>query len=371
RIGSINMGGTEMAQENVRAARLAGLRYVSDAMPGIRRQKSGRGFIYIGPSDRRIRNARVLRRIRALVIPPAWRNVWICPVASGHLQAVGRDTRNRKQYRYHALYREHRDRTKFDRMLAFGKELPRIRNRLSRDLRLRGLPRKKVLAAVVGLLDATSVRVGNDEYARENHSFGLTTLRNGHAQVAGDTLRLHFRGKSGQEQDVSLNDHRLAQVVKRCHYLPGYRLFEYLDDEAKRPVKIHSEDVNEYLREITRQEFTAKDFRTWTATCQALLELEAAGPPRSVTAAKRNIVAAIKKVSKKLGNRPPACRKYYIHPLVLDVYAQGSLCEPTDGRRSNGSPRGLRREELAVIDLITRLDSIASKPRRKSGASTS
>lgn len=294
----------------------------------------------------------MLRRIRSLVIPPAWTNVWICPKPTGHLQAVGRDARGRKQYRYHPLYRQHRDQTKFEHMLAFGKALPKIRRQVSRDLRLPGLPRRKVLAAVVRLLDRTSIRVGNEEYARQNNSFGLTTLRSRHVQITRTRLRFHFRGKSGQLHDIQIEDPRLARILKRTNELPGHELFMYVDDEGK-PAKISSEDVNEYIRNITGQDFTAKDFRTWAGTSLALLELEGLGVAESATAAKRNVVAAIKNVAQRLGNRPAACRKYYVHPAVLDSYTQGLLAGSMETLRPGRGACALRKEELALMKLLT------------------
>lgn len=334
------------------AATRVGLRYVTCCGPGILRRRSAKGFIYIGTNGKVLRNSRELQRIRSLVIPPAWTDVWICPSASGHLQAVGRDVRGRKQYRYHARYREVRDTTKFGHMAAFGKALPGIRKQVSRDLKLEGLPRNKVLAAVVRLLDTTSMRIGNEEYVRENNSFGLTTLRNRHVQIARRTLKFHFRGKSGQVLKVELEDHQLARIIKRCQDLPGYELFEYLDDTGK-PTKVESEDVNEYLRQITGQDFTAKDFRTWAGTSLTLLALAARGPAGSRAQAKRNIVAAIKSTSQKLGNRPPACRKYYVNPAVLDFYVQGRLCGLMEQIAPDRSPHALRREERAVAKLLS------------------
>lgn len=334
-----------------RSARLAGLRYVSDSTPGIRRRRAGNGFVFEGPSGRRVRDFKVVQRIRSLVIPPAWTDVWICPSPLGHLQAVGRDARGRKQYRYHAFYRQHRDQTKFGHIIAFGQALPRIRRRVNRDLRLPGLTRQKVLAAIVRLLDRTSIRVGNVEYARENHSFGLTTLRSRHVQITRSTLRFRFRGKSGQEHDFQIEDPRLARILKRCNDLPGHELFMYLNDEGK-PAKISSEDVNRYIHDIAGQNFTAKDFRTWAGTTLALLELQALGPAVSLSAGKRNIVAAIKAVAQRLGNRLAACRKYYVHPAVLEGYTQGLLVGLGDAVRSGKEPCALRREEMALMKLL-------------------
>ena len=339
------------APSPVKSARLAGLRYVSDSSPGIRRRRAGKGFVFTGPGARRIRDPKVIQRIRSLVIPPAWTNVWICPSSFGHLQAVGRDARGRKQYRYHAQYRQHRDQTKFEHMISFGKALPRIRRQVTRDLRHPGLPKQKVLAAVVRLLDRTSIRVGNVEYARENQSFGLTTLRSRHVQITRSKLRFHFRGKSGQEHDIQLEDPRLARILKQCNDLPGHELFMYLTDEGE-PAKVSSEDVNEYIRDIAAQDFTAKDFRTWAGSSLALLELQALGPAGSASAAKRNLVAAIKTVAQRLGNRPAACRKYYVHPAVLEGYTRGLLVGLSDEHRSSKRVCALRKEELALMKLL-------------------
>ncbi len=333
-----------------KSARLAGLHYAHSDGAGIQRRRAGKGFVFVTASGRRIRDERVLRRIRSLVIPPAWENVWICSSASGHLQAVGRDARGRKQYRYHPNYRAFRERTKFTHMLAFAQALPALRKRVRKDLNLPGLPRDKVLAAVVRLLDATSIRIGNDEYAKANHSFGLTTLWNRHVQIDGPTLRFQFRGKSGQEHDIELKDHQLARIVKRCHDLPGHELFEYLDEEGK-PAKVQSEDVNEYLRGITGEDFTAKDFRTWAGTTLSAMALEKLGDAASPAQAKKNVAEAIKFVSQRLGNRPPACRKYYVHPLVIDSYICGGLCQAM-ARRRGARASSHRHAELAVIQLL-------------------
>jgi DNA topoisomerase I len=341
------------AAESVKAAKLVGLRYVMGYEPGILRRKSGNGFVYIGTNGKVLRDSDQLQRIRSLAIPPAWKEVWICSSAYGHLQAVGRDARGRKQYRYHARYREARDRTKFGHLMAFGNALPAIRREVNHDLRLEGLPRNKVLAAVVRLLDTTCMRIGNEEYVRDNNSFGLTTLRNRHVQIAGKTLRFRFRGKSGQVHNLELADYQLARIIKRCQELPGYELFEYLDHTGK-PAKVNSEDVNGYLRGITGEEFTAKDFRTWAGTSLALLALEGLGPARSAAQAKRTITAAIKSVSQKLGNRPPACRKYYVHPVILDAYSQGHLCGLREHMIRKRSAHALRREELALLKLLSR-----------------
>lgn len=275
------------------SAKAAHLKYVAAEVPGISRQRRGKGFYYIGPDSKRARDKATLQRIRLLVIPPAWQNVWICPTADGHIQAVGRDAKGRKQYRYHTRYREVRDEAKFDRMLAFGAALPRIREQVNRDLALPGLPQRKVVAALVRLLDETCIRVGNEEYARSNHSFGLTTLRDRHAKIRGGVLRFRFQGKSNQEHDITLRDRRLARIVKRSQDLPGQDLFQYQFDNGE-PVKVTSSDVSEYLREITQEDFTAKDFRTWHGTGHMARHLAALGPAASERMIKRNIVEAVK-----------------------------------------------------------------------------
>jgi DNA topoisomerase-1 len=314
------------APDPVESARAAGLRYMSDEMPGIRRRRSGKGWTYLDPSGKPITDPEERVRINSLAIPPAWTDVWICPRANGHIQATGRDARGRKQYRYHPDWRAVRDETKFGRMIAFALALPAIRERVDRDLSLRGMPREKVLAAVVRLLETTLIRVGNDEYARANDSYGLTTLRADHVDVEGSTIHFRFRGKSGVQHDVGVRDRRLARIVERCQDLPGEELFEYLD-EAGEPRRVSSEDVNDYLREITGQDFTAKDFRTWGGTVLALFALRRMGTAGGVTESKKNVVEAVKQVAKALRNRPATCRKFYIHPAVLEAYAAGELEE--------------------------------------------
>lgn len=299
------------------------LRYVTDATPGIRRRKSGRGFTYLDQDGKSVRDSSVLARIRSIVIPPAWTDVWICPSAAGHIQATGRDARGRKQYRYHPAWHDVRGATKFDRLLVFGRSLPRLRRRVRRDLRQPGLPRDRVLALLVRLLDATGLRVGNEEYARSNGSFGLTTLRNRHARVRGSRLQLTFRGKSGVVQQVEVDDRRLARLVKRCQELPGQELFCYLDDDGG-VQSVESADVNEYLRRATGEDFTAKDFRTWAGTLLAWQFLtRAAGGGASLRQRERTIRKAVTHVASALGNTCAVCRKFYIHPAVLDAFAGG------------------------------------------------
>lgn len=337
----------ELPLDPYESAKVAGLRYVNGEGPGIRRQRDSENFTYLGTDGKPVSDEATLERIRSLVIPPAWEDVWICPLANGHLQAVGRDARGRKQYRYHPLYRAVRDATKFTRMTAFSQVLPAIRKQVEHDLRLPGLPRNKVLATVVRLLERTCIRVGNEEYARENGSFGLTTLRNNHVNIEGRTLQFHFKGKSGVVHDIELTDRRLAKIVRECQCIPGHELFTYVDDDGT-VCPVHSEHVNAYLREITGEDFTAKDFRTWNGTAQAALELEALGPCDGPTQTKKNIVAAVKSVAERLGNRPATCRKYYVHPAVLDAYTEGTLLtalqlEPNDS---------WRREEVAIMKLV-------------------
>ena len=337
----------------VEAAREAGLRYVSDEMPGIRRRRSGRGFSYADAEGRPVRDRTLLRRIRSLAVPPAWKQVWICPVANGHVQATGRDARGRKQYRYHPRWREVRDSDKYERIVAFAKALPRLRRRVDRDLGRPGLTREKVLAAVVRLLETTLARVGNEEYARDNRSYGLTTLRGRHADVNGPWVKLVFRGKGGKRHQVGLHDRRVARVVKRCQELPGQVLFQYEEDGEER--QVDSGDVNEYLREASGQDFTAKDFRTWAGTvlaARALQELEAFD---SQAQAKRNVVSAIESVAGLLGNTTSVCRKCYVHPAVIDSYLDGSMLMTLKRRAEEEMRSGvgsLRPEEAAVLALL-------------------
>ncbi len=338
---------------SIEAAQAAGLRYVNDTMPGIRRRRSGKGFTYIDPSGRVIRDPVIVARIRSLAIPPAYTDVWICPTANGHIQATGRDARGRKQYRYHARWREVRDETKFGRMLAFAAALPKIRARLERDLERPGLPREKVLATVVRLLESTCIRIGNDEYARTNNSYGLTTLRDKHVEVNGAELRFAFRGKSGKTHSCGITDRRIARIVARCQALPGEELFQYMDDSGTRQA-IGSGDVNDYLREITGEDFTAKDFRTWAGTILAVRALSELGSAETEKAAKSNVVQAIDQVAERLNNTRAVCRKYYVHPTVLESYVAGKMDAMLKAPSSNGTaPRGLSAEEKAVFRLLT------------------
>ena len=345
---------TEPLTDPVESAKAAGLRYVTDTMPGIRRKRAGKHFSYRGPDGKPIRDPDELRRIKALAIPPAWTDVWICPTPTGHLQATGRDAKGRKQYRYHPRWREVRDEAKYERMIAFGEALPLIRERTERDLARPGLPREKVLAAVVRLLETTLIRVGNEEYARQNRSFGLTTMRDRHVKIEGAKLRFQFRGKSGKQHTIGLNDRRLARLVRRCQELPGQELFQYLDEDGQ-PHPVESADVNDYLRQITGRDFTAKDFRTWAGTVLAARALQEFEAFDSATQAKKNLVRAIEGVAERLGNTPSICRKCYVHPAVLDTYLEGALIETLQERveqELSEALQGLRAEEAAVLALL-------------------
>jgi DNA topoisomerase I len=339
------------------SAEVAGLRYVNDTrMPGFRRIGRDKRVRYVDPNGRTVSDRDVLQRIKTLAIPPAWRDVWICPHPLGHLQATGRDARGRKQYRYHPKWREIRDEVKYGRLIAFSAALPKIRKRTTVDLARTGLPREKVLAAVVQLLEKTLIRVGNEEYARDNHSFGLTTMHDGHAKINGTSVRFEFRGKSGIAHSVDLRDTRLARIVKACRDLPGYELFQYVDGDGERHV-VDSADVNQYLREVSGGEpFTAKDFRTWAGTVLVARALAAMRPGAAGAAkgtAKRNVVRAIESVAKRLGNTQTVCRKCYIHPAILDAYMDGDTIATLQARTARLRRAGaLTPEESAVVTLI-------------------
>ncbi len=326
-------------------AEAAGLAYVNDHDPGLHRTRAGDEFTYTDAKGAPVRDARTLDRIKGLVIPPAWEEVWICPSPDGHIQAVGRDQRGRKQYIYHPKWRAHRDESKYGRMVAFGRALPKLRARVEEDLHLRGLPREKVLAAVVRLLELTLIRVGNDEYAKQNKHFGLTTLMNKHVRFSGAQAMFEFSGKSGVQHRTGIRDRRLAQIVRSCQELPGQRLFQYLDDDGQRHA-ISSHDVNAYIREATRGPFSAKDFRTWAATLACAQGLLEAGAPSSATDAKRKVAACVKAVAGQLGNTPTVCRSSYIHPAVIETYAQGSIAERIHGQDS----------ERALLRFLDKLD---------------
>jgi DNA topoisomerase I len=337
------------------AAKAAKLRYVSDRSRGIRRERAGDGFEYFNANGERISDEEELARIRKLAIPPAYQDVWICPFPNGHLQATGRDARGRKQYRYHPRWRAVRDEGKYGKMLIFGKALPAIRAQVESDISKRGLPREKVLAAIVRLLEGTLIRVGNEEYAKTNKSFGLTTLRSRHVRIEGGSrIRFDFRGKSGTEHHINLNDRKLAAIVRRCQELPGQELFQYLDDGGE-PHTVGSDDVNGYLREITGEEITAKDFRTWAATNLAALALQHLEAFDSQAKAKKNVLQAVEGVAKMLGNTPAICRKCYIHPAIFDGYLDGTLLETLKQRSTEklADPgHGLRAEEAAVMGFL-------------------
>jgi DNA topoisomerase I len=341
------------------AARRAGLCYVHDRQPGIRRKKRGKAFVYLGIDGKVVRDAPTLRRIQQLVIPPAWSEVWICNTPNGHIQATGRDARGRKQYRYHTRFREVRDETKYEKIFDFASALPKIRARCERDLSRPGLTREKVLAAVVCLLEQTLIRVGNEEYSRLNQSFGLTTLRDGHAKIRGASLQFEFRGKSGKQHSVAINDRRLAKIVKHCRDLPGDELFQYLAEDGTRRT-IGSADVNDYLREVTGEDFTAKDFRTFAGTVIAANALAEAGLASSATAAKKGIVGAIKNAAERLGNTPAVCRKCYVHPGIFEAYQRGRVvprvtvnCSAATQARGNLKTQ-LRADERAVLSFLKR-----------------
>lgn len=353
-------------KDSTSAARAAGLRYVHDGRAGIHREAVKDGFRYLDAHGAPVEDETTLARIKGLVIPPAWQDVWICAQANGHLQATGRDARGRKQYRYHPKWRTARDEVKYERMLKFGDALPAIRHEVDRALKLPGLPREKVLATIVYLLEATMMRVGNEEYARTNKSFGLTTLRNRHVKVDGSDVQFSFRGKSGVYHKVKVHDRRLAGIVKRTRDLPGQELFQYIDDDGETH-SVDSSDVNDYLRNITGEEYTAKDFRTWSGTVLAALALQEFKKFDSETQAKKNIVRAIESVAEKLGNTPTICRKCYVHPAVLDAYLEGA---PLDMMRERTEEKlaedlhALQPEEAAVLAMLQqRLKHEEEKPR--------
>jgi DNA topoisomerase I len=351
------------ANGNVKAAKSAGLVYVTDQTRGVRRVRRGRGFRYIDHCGRVVKGRSAIVRIARLAIPPAWKDVWICPNPKGHLQACGRDARGRKQYRYHAGWRQFRDEAKYDQMLDFAIALPALRRQIAKDLAASGLPRRKVVAAVVQLLEKTLIRVGNDEYARDNHSFGLTTMRNTHVRVSKATLRFRFKGKSGKSHDIAFNDVRLARIVRRCQDLPGHELFGYVDDDGK-VQDVGSADVNDYLREVTGQNFTAKSFRTWAATVLAACAFQDLPECRSKAQAKRNVTKAVEAVAGLLGNTAAICRKSYIHPAIVDAYFDGTL--PRTRRSRSLKPVSspvvdFQRMETAVLAWLQRLQRAAQR----------
>ena len=369
----------EAALDPVAAAKLAKLRHVSDDIPGITRHKARHGFDYRDPGGTLIGDIDTLTRIRSLVIPPAWTAVWICPFPNGHIQAVGRDQRGRKQYRYHPRWREVRDELKYGKMLIFGRVLPSIRERVEADLKRRGLPRERVLAAVVRLMEATLFRIGNTEYAKANKSYGLTTLRDRHVEIDGSHIHLDFRGKHGIRHESDIHDRRLARIVKDCRDLPGYELFQYIDEEGERHT-VDSADVNEYLREASGEEITAKDFRTWAATNLAALALQEFELFDTEAKKKKAVVGAVAKVARHLGNTPAICRRCYIHPAIFDGYLDGSLLNTLKEQTRKylaENITGLSAEEAAVAAFLSlRLGELekarkapAASPVRNSGPS--
>ena len=347
-----------------------GLRYVNDDEPGMTREKHGDEFIYKTSSGKTVRDQDALARIRSLAIPPAYTDVWICERENGHLQATGRDARGRKQYRYHPKYREHRDSRKYEHMIEFARVLPAIRARVKKDMGLSGLPRNKVIATVVALLESTLIRVGNEDYARDNKSYGLTTLREKHIDVHGSELRFQFKGKSGKNWSLKLADRRIAKVVRQCQDLPGQHLFQYVDDEGERRV-VTSADVNDYLREISDQDVSAKDFRTWAGTVLAALALREFEAFDSHTLAKKNIKAAIQRVAERLGNTPTICRKCYVHPEIVTTYLDGALANELERKAEKEFEHiaDLQPEEAAVLALIRRRLNVETG-KRKAGKST-
>jgi DNA topoisomerase-1 len=357
-----------IALEVAAAARSARLRHVGDDVPGIARRRAQSGFDYLDTSGHLIGDYDTLSRIKKLAIPPAWTDVWICPLANGHIQATGRDARGRKQYRYHPRWRETRDETKFDRMLMFSRVLPRIRKRVDADLRRHGLARERVLAAIVRLLELTLFRIGNSEYSKTNHSFGLTTLRNRHAAVTGNTIRIAFRGKSGVWNEGRVSDRRLARIVRNCRDLPGHALFQYLDEAGERHT-IDSANVNDYLREVSGEEITAKDFRTWAGTYLAAMALQELGAVASATQRRSTLVRAVEQVAKHLGNTVAVCRKCYIHPAIFDGYLDGTLTRTLDARIRAHQSRHIKdmsAEEAAVTAFLRlRLKSRPGSMRKK------
>lgn len=345
--------GSEVQQTHVAAAEAAGLTYVTDALRGITRKRVGTGWAYYAPDGTLIRDRAERRRISRLAIPPAWTEVWICPDPHGHIQATARDAKVRKQYRYHLRFRAMRDQSKFGRMLTFSQALPKLREQVEIDLALPALPRRKLLATVVRLLDKTLIRVGNDEYTKANRSYGLTTLRRHHVEVSGYTLRFEFRGKSGILHEIAVADQRLARIVQQLQDLPGHQLFKYVDEDGKRQA-IDSDDVNQYLRHVSGRDITAKDFRTWSGTMVAAQALRELGPATSERQARRNVNRALDQVAHRLRNTRAVCRKYYVHPAIIDAYHRGvAVPEPPRVRRGRFRPSAaLRREEIAVLQFL-------------------
>jgi DNA topoisomerase-1 len=348
------------------AAVLAGLHYSSPEGTGYKRTKAGDGFKYIDREGHPVKDEETAERIQSLVIPPAWENVWVNSDPTGHIQAIGWDAKGRKQYRYHPLYREVRDHVKFDRLIEFGRVLPKIRAAVRADLSARSLSRRKVTAAVVQLLEDTCIRIGNEEYERTNGSFGLTTLKNRHVTIDGSELRFRFRGKSGQSHDIVMKDSRLARIVRQCQCIAGYELFGFLDEDGN-PASISSEDVNQYLFDVTEGHFTAKDFRTWSGTCIAAEYLRQQEPAQSETQLKHTIVEAVKHVAERLGNRPATCKKFYIHPVIFSAYGDGKLLKAFDGELpiADDDIQSLKAEEAAVMVLLANSPALVIVRRRR------
>jgi len=339
------------AAESAEAAEEAGLHYISDDPPGYTRRGNNGEFEYLDTQGKRIRDEQRLLRIKRLAIPPAWTDVWICPSPTGHIQATGRDARRRKQYRYHERWRELRDENKFDRLADFVRALPKIRRRVAKDLKLRGLPRQKVLATVARLLERTFIRVGNEEYARENKSFGLTTIKNRHVTVRGPHLRFRFRGKSGRQHEVDITDRRIAKIVSKCQDLPGQDLFQYVSDDGE-VRDVTSQDVNDYLREITNENFTAKDFRTWAGTLLIAIALNAQGGFETKKQAKANVKTAVCAVAQLLGNTPAICRKCYVHPAIVEAYLSGRQIAGLGEAIKTPENINLRAVEAALLQFL-------------------
>jgi DNA topoisomerase I len=322
--------------EPVESARAVGLRHVNDEQPGLKRVKCGDSFRYRDDAGKNVRDLSVVKRIRSLAIPPAWTGVWICPHENGHLQATGRDAKGRKQFRYHPLWREVRDATKYDRLIDFAQALPEIRRRIARDIAKPGLTREKVLATIVRLMDLAFIRVGNEEYAKQNDSYGLTTMKDQHAKIRGERIQFSFRGKSGKHHTIEVQDGRLARIVKRCQDIPGQDLFQWINGNGKRH-DVTSGDVNDYLREISGSDFTAKDFRTWAGTVLAARALKATRAFETQRQAKRNIKKSIEAVAEQLGNTPAVCRRCYVHPFLIDGYMRKKLpCNGSVSSEANG-----------------------------------
>src|SRR5256714_6386520 len=349
-----NGNGSKIVAESIEAAEEAGLRYINDDRPGYTRKKKRDDFEYFDIEGKSIQDEQRLLRLKRLAIPPAWTDVWICPSANCHIQATGRDARRRKQYLYHERWREVRDENKYDRMIAFGRALPKIRTRVAKDLKLSGLPRNKVLATGVQLLERTFIRIGNEEYARENKSFGLTTMKDRHVEVKGSKLRFRFRGKSGKEHEIDMTDRRTAKIISKLQDLPGQDLFQYVDDDGEIR-DISSQDVNEYLREITGEDFSAKDFRTWAGTVLTAIALNAQEEFENQKQAKANIKTTIKAVAKILGNTPAICRKCYVHPAVLESYLDQKSIEGLKQMTEDALEKedvDLRSSEAAVLKFL-------------------